>query len=242
LSPDWARKWTTSWRVNGAEVICPVRDTASFEAGRAEPVRRFTWRTGQRHRPGLAFMVSTGLQVGFESLEEAKLLLALDFLGGITTLLCQPFWLHFLTPDGAAKHAPDVLAITTSETWLIDVRPQGRIGPDDRVKFAATAEVALACGWRYLVVAGWRQQVMTTLDGISSQRRSSSDPLKLRPLILDRLRSGPCPFGTLVADTIAPAVARAQLLHLLWWRRAGVDLACPLTDDSIVHPAEEGGR
>ncbi|MEO3791709.1 hypothetical protein ABGB14_16000 [Nonomuraea sp. B10E15] len=78
----------------------------SFEVRRAEPVRRFTWRTGQRHRPGLAFMVSTGLQVGFESLEEAKLLLALDFLGGITTLLCQPFWLHFATPEGAAKHAP----------------------------------------------------------------------------------------------------------------------------------------
>ncbi|MEO3791708.1 hypothetical protein ABGB14_15995 [Nonomuraea sp. B10E15] len=132
--------------------------------------------------------------------------------------------------------------MTTSGTWLIDVRPQGRIGPDDRVKFAAAAEVALACGWRYLVVAGWRQQVMTTLDGVSSQRRSSSDPLQLRPLLLDRLRSGPCPFGTLVAGTVAPAVARAQLLHLLWWRRAGVDLARPLTDDSIVYPAEEAGR
>ncbi|GAA0990085.1 hypothetical protein GCM10009555_075280 [Acrocarpospora macrocephala] len=187
-------------------------------------------------------MVSTGLQVGFESLQEAKLLLALDFLGGIATLLCQPFWLHFVTPDGAVKHAPDVLVITTTGTWLIDVRPQGRIGAEDRVKFAATAEVALACGWRYLVVAGWRQQVMTTLDGISSQRRSSSDPLELRPLILDRTRSGPCSFGTLVSGTIAPAVARAQLLHLLWWRRAGVDLARPLTDDSIIYPGEEDGR
>ncbi|GAA3618046.1 hypothetical protein GCM10022419_124460 [Nonomuraea rosea] len=61
MSPDWSRRWTTSMRVNGAEVVCPVRDLTSFEVRWAEPVRRFTWRTGQRHRPGLAFMVSTGL-------------------------------------------------------------------------------------------------------------------------------------------------------------------------------------
>lgn len=24
LGPDWSRKWATSWRVNGAEVVCPV--------------------------------------------------------------------------------------------------------------------------------------------------------------------------------------------------------------------------
>jgi len=45
------------------------------------PVRRFTWRQRQRHRPGLQFMVSTGRLHGFESLEEQSLLLALDFTG-----------------------------------------------------------------------------------------------------------------------------------------------------------------
>ncbi|MEU3166351.1 TnsA-like heteromeric transposase endonuclease subunit [Streptosporangium sp. NPDC006930] len=238
LSSAWSREWTTSWQVNGTEVICPVRDMGSFDVHRGEPVRRFTWRKGQKHRPGLAFMVSTGQQPGFESLEEAKLLLVLDFLGEIVALLCQPFWLRFSTPDGVRKHAPDVLVATTSGTWLIDVRPRDRIDTEDRVKFAAAAEAALACGWRYLVVAGWQRQVMVTLDTISSQRRPLTDPLGLRPLIVDRLRSGPCSFGTLVAGTVAPAVARAQLLHLVWSRQVGVDLARPLTDDSIVYPAE----
>lgn len=43
-----------------------------------------------------------------------------------------------------------VLAVTTDGTWLFDVRPAGRIGEEDQVKFAAAAELALACGWRYL--------------------------------------------------------------------------------------------
>jgi hypothetical protein len=36
-------------------------------------------------------------------------------------------------------------------------------------------------------------------------------------------------------------MARAQALHLLWTRRLGVDLAEPLTDQSMVH-AGRGGR
>jgi hypothetical protein len=201
------------------------------------PTRVFTWRTEQRLRPGLAFSSSTGGQVGFESLEEAKLLLVLDFLGGIETLLCQPFRFRFATPDGSREHTPDVLVVTAGGTWLIDVRPAALIKAADRVKFAASAEVALACGWRYLVVAGWQRQVLTTLDTVASQRRPLTDALGLRPVLLERLQSGPQPFGEAVASAVAPAVARAQLLHLVWLRQAGVDLARPLTDDSLVYPA-----
>ncbi|MEU4833089.1 hypothetical protein [Streptosporangium sp. NPDC023615] len=110
------------------------------------------------------------------------------------------------------------------------------------MKFAAAVEAALACGWRYPVVVGRQRQVMVAPDTISSQRRPLTDPLGPRPLLVDRPRSGPCSFGTLVADTVASAVARTQLLHLLWSRQVGVDLARPLTDDSIVHPAEVSGR
>ena len=54
----------------------------------------------------------------------------------------------------------------------------------DRVKFAASAEAALACGWRYGVVAGWRPHVMTTLDTLSAQRRPLSDPLGVTEALL----------------------------------------------------------
>jgi hypothetical protein len=32
-------------------------------------------------------------------------------------------------------------------------------------------------------------------------------------------------------------VARAHVLHLLWHRRLGIDLACPLTDATLVRLA-----
>jgi hypothetical protein len=55
----------------------------------------------QRHRPGLQFMVSTGRHHGFESLEEARVLLALDFAGDVTDVVSQPLKLRFGT---SAEH------------------------------------------------------------------------------------------------------------------------------------------
>jgi hypothetical protein len=181
-------------------------------------------------------MVSTGLHHGFESLEEARLLLALDFVGAVSEVICQPFRLRFTTADGPVGHIPDVLAVGPDGTWLIDVRPAGRIGEDDRVKFAASAQAALVCGWRYLVVSAWRPHVMTTLDTLSSQRRSLNDPLSLRSVLLERASRGPRTFADMVAGTLAPPVARAQLLHLLWRRRLSIDLAVPLGDATLVWP------
>ncbi|MET8542794.1 hypothetical protein ABZW03_19380 [Kitasatospora sp. NPDC004799] len=48
---------------------------AEAEIVRSRPVRRFTWRTGQLHRPGLEYLVSSGRHHGFESFEEESLLL-----------------------------------------------------------------------------------------------------------------------------------------------------------------------
>jgi len=237
LGPGWARRWTARWKFDGGPAVCPVRDLGSFPVPGCQPVRRFSWRRGQRHRPGLQFMVTTGLHHGFESLEEARVLLALDFAEAVTRVICQPFRLRFTTAEGAAEHIPDVLAVAYGGVWLIDVRPAARIGEADRVKFAASAEVALACGWRYLVVAGWRPHVMAVLDTLSSQRRPVTDPLGLQEVLLGRVSRGPRSFGDLVAGTIAPPVARAQLLHLLWHRRLSIDLARPLTDATPVHPA-----
>src|SRR5205814_880907 len=92
-----------------------------------------------------------------------------DFAGAVAEVVCQPFRLRFATADGPVEHIPDVLAVAGDGTWLIDVRPSDRIAEADRVKFAASAEAALACGWRYLVVSGWVPHVAVgsclVLDG-----------------------------------------------------------------------------
>jgi hypothetical protein len=207
-------------------------------AAGCEPVRRFGWRRGQRHRPGLQFLVSTGRHHGFESLEEARLLLALDFAGDLVDVLAQPLRLRYVTGSGPREHVPDFLAFTRSGRWLIDVRPAARVGRDDLVAFAATAEVALALGWRYAVVTGWRSPVMSTLDALSAQRRPLTDRLGMVAQFGAALAAGPQPFAAIAEATSAAPVARAFLLHLLWHRRLGMDMSLPLGDATLVRPAE----
>ena len=122
--------------------------------------------------------------------------------------------MRFESASGPREHIPDFLAVTGEGTWLLDVRPAARIEAADRVKFAASAEAALACGWRYGVVAGWQPHVMTTLDTLSAQRLPLRDPLGLTGALLAAAGGGPVRFAELVAGTCYPAVARAFAIIL----------------------------
>jgi len=237
LTADWARRWTATRRYGGGEVTAAVRDLASMPTAGAEPVRGFSWHRGQRHRPGLQFLVSTGRYHGYESLQEARLLLALDFAADPTDVVSQPLRLRYSTGDGWREHTPDFLADIGSGRWLIDVRPAARVAAQDRVAFAATAEAALLHGWFYAVVTGWKPHVATTVDALSSQRRPLTDPLGMIGVLLADTATAVRPFAELAERTPVPAVARAFLLHLLWHRRVGIDLARPLSDRTLVHPA-----
>jgi hypothetical protein len=232
----------TTWKVAGCEVTCPVTGMDAFPVPGCEPVRHFTWRTGQGHRPGLQSLASTGRLHGFESHAEQRLLVALDFLG-VREVVSQPHRMRFESAAGPREHTPDFLAVTGEGTWLLDVRPADRIAAADRVKFAASAEAALACGWRYGVVGGWQPHVMTTLDTLSAQRRPLSDPLGLAEALLGAAADGPARFADLVAATSWPAVARAFAIHLIWHRLLAIDLAEPFGDSSLVwHGAARSGR
>jgi hypothetical protein len=181
-------------------------------------------------------MVSTGRLHGFESLEERSLLLALDFAGSVEEILPQPFRLRFETGAGDFReHVPDFLAVLgDGSRWLFDVRPAELVEEKDAACFAAAAEAALEAGWRYSVVAGWRPHVLTGLDALSAQRRDLDDRLGLQDCLLEAASAGPAAFGDLVSAAPLPSVARAHALHLLWRRRLGFDLSCPLGDSSLV--------
>ena len=242
LTAGWSSRWVATWKVAGRDVACPVADMGGFPVPGCEPVRHFTWSTGQGHRPGLQSMTATGRLHGFESHAEQRLLVALDFLG-VREVVSQPHRMRFESAAGPREHTPDFLAVTGEGTWLLDVRPADRIAAADRVKFAASAEAALACGWRYGVVGGWQPHVMTTLDTLSAQRRPLSDPLGLAEALLGAAADGPARFADLVAATSWPAVARAFAIHLIWHRLLAIDLAEPFGDSSLVwHGAARSGR
>src|SRR6266511_3446018 len=171
LRPGWVKRWSASWRVAGEEVVNPVGDLGSAPLAVCEPVRRFSWHPRQRHRPGLQFMVSTGRHHGFESLAEQRLLLALDFAGA-ARVVSQPFRLRVVPCDGWRDHTPDFVGVLgDGSIWVLDVRPRGRVDKQARVCFAATAEVALAAGWRYAVVTAGAGHAGRTVCAAASPDR-----------------------------------------------------------------------
>ncbi|WUC24883.1 transposase [Streptomyces sp. NBC_00562] len=181
-------------------------------------------------------MASTGRKHGFESLEEMRLLVALDFLGA-SEVLSQPFRLDFEHVGGPSWHIPDFLALIGGGMWLLDVRPMELIKDEDAMKFAAAREAAAACGWRYSVVAGWRPHVWSVLDHLSSRRRPARDLLGMRDQLLTAIggRKGRVmTFSELADTTSVPSVGRANIVRLLWQRDLGVDLGSPLRDSSLV--------
>lgn len=237
LGEGWPERWLVSWKAGKRLESRTVREVAQAPLAGADPIRAFSWRRSQRHRPGLEYLVSTGRHHGFESLEEARTLLALDFAGDLIDVVSQPLRLRFEADGRWREHTPDFLAVTRSGTWLIDVRPEPLIKEEDAESFAAAAEAALACGWRYVVAGRWRDRVLPAVDVMSSQRRPLQDPLGLRPGLVAAAAGG-LTFGELAAGSRCEPVARAQLLHLLWHRRLGVDLSRPLGDGSAVRLAD----
>ncbi len=240
VGDGWRARWTVTWNSVGNDV---TRSVAQLERGEFEklaPVRSFAWRREQGHRPGLPFVQSTGRHHGAESIEEARVLLALDFAGQVEEIVSQPVRLRFRGAAGMRVHTPDYLVRTRSGVWLIDVRPADRIEDKDRESFSAAAELARECGWGFVVVAGWRPHMMVTLDWLSSRRRPMADPLQVERGLLSEAASGLRTFGELAESSPFPPVARAQLLHLLWHRRLGMDLLRPLRDASVIVPGEAG--
>ncbi|MEW1637544.1 TnsA-like heteromeric transposase endonuclease subunit [Streptomyces sp. NPDC093801] len=212
-----------------------MRELAAFPWERARPVRSFSWRPGQRHRPGLAFMESTGRGHGFESLAERRALTVLDFCGQVREVLSQPFSLRFFDSDHRREHVPDFLVATEGSTLLIDVRPAHLVKESDVAVFAATGRVAASAGWRYLVVTGWRDGVAGTVEALARVRRPCTDPMRLEEQLL-AAAVGPRRFGELVEATPWPVPARSHLLRLLWLRRLAFDLVRPLEDSTWIYP------
>ncbi|WP_405927945.1 TnsA-like heteromeric transposase endonuclease subunit [Streptomyces griseus] len=231
------RNWMLRWAVDGTEVVVPVAaHVLGPPSGATAAVRRFSWRAGQRHRPGLGYSTSTGRLHGFESLAERRFLLMLDFVPGTREVLSQPFTLRFTAAGRRMEHVPDFALLLDDGVLVADVRPGGRGKRTDVVQFAATARAARATGWSYVMVAGWHPGAVDVLEASGRCRRPMQDPLGFQDRLLAAASAGPTRLSALVATTEVPAMARTHLLHLIWHRRLAVDLSHPLTDASWIHP------
>ena len=188
LGDDWLRRWSSTWRIGAGEVCWPIRDMAHVPVLSSRPMRGFTWRAKQRHRPGLEVMASTGRTHGFESLQEMRPAGRAGLPEGVGgAVAAVPAGLRAC--GRMSWHIPDFLAVIGGGMWLLDVRPMELVKDADALKFAAARESAAACGWRYSVVAGWRPHVWSVLDHLSSRRRPARDLLGMRDQLLTAIGS-----------------------------------------------------
>lgn len=225
------------WQTGKSEVIVPVKDLSAGPAMASVPVRRFSWRTGQRHRPGLECLVTTGGQHGFEGLAERWLLLVLGLCRrvGRGVVPAVPSAVLLLVGQGLARSG--LPRARSGASWPVDVRPGGLISEEEEVRFATTAQVAAAACRRYTVVAGRSGQVPAGIDALSVRRRPMTDPLRLERQLPAAVGRRPWRLVRRGDQAHDPAVARTHPVHRLRHRRTTVDLALPSGDATWVCPA-----
>ncbi|PZG43681.1 hypothetical protein C1I98_18180 [Spongiactinospora gelatinilytica] len=116
-------------------------------------------------------VATTGEHVGFESWLEGDRAMMLDFSSQVTGFASQPFRLLWSAEGRQRKHAPDFFARFDDGTaMVIDVRPDGRIGPDDAEAFAATAAACESAGWGYRRVGELDQVLVANVRWLAGYR------------------------------------------------------------------------
>ncbi|MFI0717141.1 TnsA-like heteromeric transposase endonuclease subunit [Streptomyces inhibens] len=238
--PSQVDGFEIGWRDDEGEHRLPLADAVSvpFEAGR--PVRGFPSYRGQRHFPGLYWSSTTGGHVGFESWLERDHAMLLDFTPQVMGLLSQPLWLFWEDERGKrVSHAPDYFArFEDGRGLVVDCRPLDRIDARSAAKFAAARAACEAVGWGYRVVGEVdpvRMVNVRWLAGYRHPRYGADEGLVARLLALF---SVPSPLVTQVALLGDPIAVLPAMFHLLWLGRLAADLSRPLSDATLVSPAE----
>ncbi len=225
-------------RCGPLEVMWPTR----FEDG--GPVRGFGSFKGQRNFTGWYWAATGAVHVGFESWLERDHLIRLDFDTRVVAVASQPFRLSWRREGQRRRiaHTPDYFVRRWDGSVLImDVRPDGRIEPQDAAKFEATALACRRVGWGYRRVGELDAVSTANVRWLAGYRH----PRVLREPVASDLRdvfgegAGLLEGARAVGDPIA---VLPVLFHLLWCQELVVDLATLLSATSVVGPARSAGK
>ncbi|MFE2296366.1 TnsA-like heteromeric transposase endonuclease subunit [Streptomyces sp. NPDC059452] len=210
------------------------------------PVRDFRWYKGRRHYSGWYHSVTGDRLVAYESrLELARILLA-DFARDVVGIAAQPF---LVTGDDGVRrrrHVPDLLLVHADGlVTVVDVKAPQRIkDPDVVTQFAWMKGLCSLRGWVFEAWTGTKPVVMENVRFLAGYRRRQVVESRLFPEVLEAARVQ----GTIggiekalsrrhLADAVRPA-----LLHLVWTGALSADLSDPLSSQTSVRLAGEGGN
>jgi hypothetical protein len=230
-------------RVSGAEsaLAAPAASDAGFEllyvadedGGRVErrgsllqcwnlrfevapPVRGFSSFRGQRNFPGLWWSATTGEHVGFESWLERDHAMLLDFSSVVTGFASQPFWLLWWAGGRQRRHAPDFFVRQRDGAGVVvDVRPDGRIKPEDAEAFAATGRACELVGWSYRRVGELDPVLVANVRWLAGYRHPRCRNALHEALVVEAFRER-APLLETVRQVGEPIAVLPTVFHLLW--------------------------
>lgn len=224
---------------DGQRCSAGLDDVAGIAFEDALPAREFLSYRGQRHFPGLWWLATTGRHVGYESWLERDRVMALDFDRAVTGVSSQPFTLSWGGRSRRVSHTPDYFArLADGSGVVVDVRPADRVGPQDAVKFEATAAAcALVGNWSFRLVHELEPVLAANVRWLSGYRHPRHGDPDLGPLLWRVFADGAALLAG-VSEVADPLRGLPVLFHLLWRGDLVTDMGVPLGDGTWVSGRE----
>lgn len=218
----------------------PLAEAAAVPFELARQRRQFSLYPSQLNTPVAHWCSATGKLVNCESFLASCVLLGYEYSGQLVGAASEPLLLHEHQRNGSVKeHYLDFfLRMRDGRAILVDV---SRAETVDDPKRASGFELARRAaeqvpGWSHRVETEPEPVFLANLRALAGFRRQPFGFEMVAPALLDACRQ-PTTFGQLVCAAEPKVLARPAILHLLWQRRLQVDMALPLSEQTVVSVA-----
>lgn len=236
FAPPLRQGWTDTWTVTvrRAKTLQNLRvsDLGWADVEGADPMIVADWHPARRARAGLEHMTSTDRHHAFSSLNERRLLVALDF-EGVHDVTSQPFTLTWRGERGWRRHTPDFVVRTDAGVVLVNVRPSDLLDDQHHSSSAAAAAVALSRGWQFVVVSGYSRPALDVVEACAYDRHAP-DRAGLAGELLSLFDHGPLTFADAADSTEAFGFNRQLLRAFIHDRLLTMDLSVGLCDSTVL--------
>lgn len=216
-----------------------VADLTAEILSAAHPMREFSRRLTQEHKPVAVWTHTTGSLIGAESHLERDFITLADFHPAVRYIGGQPFTLAF-EPGALCKlHTPDLVLLGDGlPPLVVDVKNAEQAStPKWRARASLIRDVLAEAGIGYEVWTGMPRLMQANLENFTEARVPEPSYLRWAPVAAE-LCSRPMPVVELVTRIAArgyePGFAMMLIRRMLWRRDLRTDMRLPFRSTSIV--------
>jgi hypothetical protein len=205
----------------------------------AHPMREFSRRLTQNHKPVAVWTHTTGSLVGAESHLERDFITLADFHPAVRYIGGQPFTLAFAPGRSCKLHTPDLVLLGDGlPPLVVDVKnPDQAATRKWEARAALIRDLLAEAGIGYEVWTGMPRLMQANLENFTEARVPEPSYRRWAPIAAE-LCSRPLPVIELVTRIAArgyePGFAMMLIRRMLWRRDLRTDMRLPFRSSSIV--------